>query len=157
MKNIIYLVLVISTIFFVSCEKETNTHKIKYQIKFLELPMYGVSNYLEVEASPSYLGEYNNSLNSYGNLIKPYIDNSQAQDSLWEYEYWELKNGDYVEFNLLAQLDYHYELRVFIDDVEVSYKRVKIHDSQYFGIEHIETLGLDNTPNDSSIDFIFYD
>ena len=147
------LVLLISI--FISCKKEKTLHKIKYQITFLEIPDWFNSNYIEVKASPVYQGEYNNSVNENGVPIGPYINYNQTKDGLWEYEYWELKDGDEVYFDLWAQLYYHYEVRIYIDNIEVSYKRVKISDSNYFEVLDLETKGMDNTPNNANIEFTF--
>ena len=156
MRKLLYIFILLSFV-FTSCKKEPKSHRIKFQITFLELPSYGTSNYLEVTAQPCYYGEYNNSVDENGNLIQPYIDYNQASDGLWEYEYWQLKDGDKVMFSLTAQLDYWYELRVFIDDVEVSYKKVKVSEHTYFAVEDLEESGWDDTPGDSYIDFTYYD
>lgn len=156
MKNILYIFLALSVI-FTSCKKEPKFHKIKYQIVFHELPSFGSSNYLEVQAVPCYYGEYNNSVDENGNMIQPYIDYSQATDGLWEYEYWKLQDGDKVRFYVSAQLDYWYELRVFIDDVEVSYKKIKISPYNYFQVIDLEESGWDDTPGDADIDFTYYE
>ena len=148
------IILIILTISLISCKKE-NLHKIKYQIKFLELPDWYHSNYLEVTASPCYIGEYNYSRDENGTIILPNIDYDQAKDGLWEYEYWELKDNSRVLFMLLAKIDYHYELRVFIDGKQVSYKRVKTSDQQYFHAIEIEGNGLDNDPKSDYIEFTY--
>lgn len=151
MKKLFYLFLVLSIFVFSSCKKEPKYHKIKYQITFLELPSFGTSNYLEVQAVPAYQNEYN-----YDNAA-PYITQNQTTDGLWEYEYWQLQDGDEIYFFLWAQLDYHYELRIFIDDVEVSYKRVKISNSNYFSALEVEDDGLDDSPGDQSIEFTYHE
>jgi len=152
MRKFLYiLVLSFLTVFTVSCKKEPKYHKIKYQITFLELPSFGSSNYLEVQATPAYQNEYNYDTDA------PYITYDQTKDGLWEYEYWELQDGDEVYFFLWAQLDYHFELRIFIDDVEVSYKRIKISDSNYFSALEIEDEGWDDSPGDQSIDFTYHE
>jgi hypothetical protein len=152
MKKFLYiLILSFLTILSVSCKKQPKLHKIKYQITFLEIPHWASSNYLEVQAYPAYQNEYNYDTDA------PYITYNQTQDGLWEYEYWELKDGDDVYLFLWAQLDYHFELRVFIDDVEVSYKRIKISDSNYFSAIEIDEEGLDDTPGDQSIEFTYHE
>ncbi len=147
-------ILIILTISLISCKKD-NLHKIKYQIKFLELPDWYNSNYLEVTASPCYIGEYNYSRDKNGTIILPNIDYEQTKDGLWEYEYWELKDNSRVLFMLLAKIDYHYELRVFIDGKQVSYKRVKTSDQQYFHAIETEGYGLDNNPKSDFIEFTY--
>lgn len=156
MKLLSKHILFFSGLMFIisSCKKE-EYHKLKFQIKFLEIPSWYQSNYIDVKAIPCYYGEYNNSVDEYGNLIMPNISYNQTLDSLWEYEYWELKKGDNVIFSLNAQLKYYYELRVFIDEKEMSYLKVKISNSGYFVPEYIEGYGLDDTPGDTSIDFIY--
>lgn len=155
MKNFLYLLILI--IGLTSCKKEPKFHKIKYQIKFLEIPTWYTSNNLEVTATPCYYGKYHNDVDENGNIIEPYIDYSQTTDGLWEYEYWQLKSGDKVRFNLMAQLDYHFELRVFIDGVEVSYKKVKISEDTYYKVIDLEETGWDDSPGDSDIEFTYYE
>jgi hypothetical protein len=156
MKKLLYLFVLVALV-FTSCKKEPKLHKIKFQITFLEIPNWASSNYIDVTAQPCYYGDYNNSVDEHGNLIQPYIDYDQTQDGLWEYEYWELKSGDKVKFSLSAQLHYWYELKVFIDDVEVSYKKVKISEYNYFEVIDLEESGWDDTPGDSYIDFTYYE
>ena len=139
---------------FVSCRK-VEYHKIKYQIKFFELPYWYQSNPLEISALPFYQGNYNNSKDEFGAPIAPSIDYDMSLDSLWEYEYWELKKGDRVYFELQAQLVYYYELNLFIDNHLVSSKKVKISNDNYFQPIDIIQSGWDDTPGDASIDFIY--
>lgn len=139
---------------FVSCRK-VEYHKIKYQIKFFELPYWYQSNALEISVLPYYQGKYNYSKDEFGAPIAPTIDYNMTQDSLWEYEYWELKKGDRVYFELQAQLVYYYELNLFIDNHIVASKRIKISNQNYFQPIDIKEFGRDNTPGDASIDFIY--
>lgn len=148
--------MLILTFGFTSCKKEPKLHKIKYQVTFIEIPSWYNSNAIDVTAVPCYYGDYNNDVDENGNVIEPYIDYNQTQDGLWEYEYWQLQDGDKVRFHLSAQLSYYYELRVFIDGVEVSYKKIKISDDNYYQVIDLEESGLDDTPGDSDIDFVYH-
>lgn len=156
MKKIFFLFLILA-FGFVSCKKEPKLHKIKYQITFMEIPSWSSSNAIEVTATPCYYGAYNNDVDENGNVIEPYIDYSQTQDGLWEYEYWKLQDGDKVRFHLIAQLSYHYVLKVFIDDVEISHKEIKISDYNYGEVVYLDESGIDDTPGDSDIEFTFYE
>ena len=152
--SFIIIIIIIICFILTSCKKE-NLHKIKFQIKFLEIPDWYHSNYLEVTASPCYVGLYNYIRDENGTLILPNIDYDQTKVGLWEYENWELKNDSRVFFMLLAKIDYHYELRIFIDGKQVSYKRVKTSDQQYFTAVEVEGYGLDNDQESSYIEFIY--
>ena len=151
------LLLSLITFMFISCKKEPKMHKIKYQITFLEIPHWASSNSLEVGAVPCYSGEYNNSVGENGVPIAPVITYNMTKDGLWEYEYWKLQEGDEIYFHLFAQLDYHFELRIFIDGIEVSYKKIKISDSNYFEIIDLDESGLDDTKGDGDIKFTYYE
>lgn len=147
-------ILILVCVILTSCKKD-NLHKIKFQITFLEIPEWYQSNMIEVYLNPYYSGKYNYSTNENGVPIAPSIDYEMTTDGLWEYEYWELKNGDRVTFSIWGQLKYHYELRVFIDEKEVSYKRIKISNQNYNSSIGYEENGRDDTPGDGVIDFIF--
>tara|TARA_R110002012_G_scaffold172430_2_gene337329 strand:- start:53 stop:514 length:462 start_codon:yes stop_codon:yes gene_type:complete len=145
--KLLLLLLTITTTF--SCSKESKNHKVKFQLRFIEVPKWYSTSYLGVTASPHYENEYN------GDGIAPYITREQTLDGIWEYEYWELKDGDEVFFELLAQKKYHYEMRVFIDDTEVSYKRFKMSDDDFFQAVEYEERGWDETKHDYDIRFTY--
>lgn len=155
MTKYILILITLVTLTLTSCRKKVSYHKIKYQVTFLEIPDWFNSNHIEVYAKPSYIGDYNGDVNEYGNPIAPYINYNQTKDGLWEYEYWQLQDGDKVTFYLLAQLDYHYEIRIFIDDVEVSYMRVMISGTDYYDIIELEQNGLDDKLGDGFIEFTY--
>lgn len=148
------LIIIIISSILTSCRKD-DYHKIKYQVKFFELPYWYQSNAIDITAVPYYQGKYNYSTDEFGAPIAPSIDYEMTLDSLWEYEYWELKKGDMVRFNIAGQLVYYYELNLFIDEKLVSTKKVKTSNDNYFQPIDIIESGWDDTPGDASIDFIY--
>lgn len=135
----------------VSCKKQPKNHKVRYVIDFIEVPHWASSNFIEVGALPSYQNEYNY------DTIAPYITYDDTKTGHWEYEYWELKDGDEIYFNVWGQLDYYYEMRVFIDDVEVGYKKIKVSETDYFAYTVIEESGFDDDLGDTDITFTYHD
>jgi hypothetical protein len=77
-----------------------------------------------------------------------------AKSGHWDYEYWDLQDGDEIMFYMWAQLGYLYEMRLYIDDVEVSYKKIKISDSDYFAYTVLDESGID-IDGDDNIQFIY--
>ena len=115
-----------------------------YEITFLGSPGTGSSNFIDVAAKPSYQDN------------KPYIDRFNVPQ-IWRYEYVGLEKGQKVQFLVYAQLSYHFEMRVFIDGVEKSYRRVKVSDNTYYACEIEESYGLndESTSNRAVIEFIY--
>jgi hypothetical protein len=145
MKNILYYILITLISFpTISCKKQPNLHKIKYELDFHQVPNYGYTNFLELGATPCYQGEYNYSQEW------PAIDYDIAKSGHWDYEYWELKDGDLVTFSLWAANDYYYDMRIYIDGEEVSYKKM-------YGTQVIEQSGIDDATSDIQITFTYYE
>jgi len=131
MKNFIYLILVtLIGLSFTSCKK-TEYHKVTFEIIFLQSPASGNSNMIEVYATPNYSDN------------KPYLNRLNVPQ-VWRYEYLGLEKGQVVRFLVSGQLSYYYEMRVYIDDVEVSYRKVKVSDNTYYDDHVEESSGLND-------------
>jgi len=157
MKKTLYTLLFLLT-FIVSCKKEDSgkLHVIEYEIHFLGAPEWFQSNFVDVMAIPSSGGGYYSHEPDKNGNYKPTITYQQTLSEYWRYEY-RVKNGDEVTFKFDGQLSYHYEIRVFIDGVEMSYKEIKVSDDSYYVYTVLNESGLDNTPGDNTIDFIYYE
>lgn len=144
MKNLIYILLI--TVFsfsFTSCKKN-DYHKVTFEITFLGTPGTGASNFIEVYATPSYSDK------------KPFVDRFNIP-KVWSYEYIGLEKGQKVHFLVRGQLSYYFEMRVFIDGVEKSYRKVRVSDNSYYDDHVEESYGLnDKSTHDTGIiEFIY--
>jgi hypothetical protein len=139
MKKFIYAVLITILGFsFTSCKKQ-DIHKITYEVIFLQTPSTGSSDLIEITAKPSYSD------------LKPAVDRLNIPQK-WTYEYVGLEKGQKVTFGVRAQLSYYYEMRVYIDGVQVSYMKVKVSDNTYYDDHVEEHSGLnDNTQYDTGL------
>ena len=93
---------------------------------------------------PSYTGEYNSSSSN------PSINYEIAKTGHWDYEYLELKEDDKVSFSLWTADGYYFEMRVFIDDTQVSYKKM-------YGTQVIEQSGWNDGTTDTYIEFTYHE
>lgn len=135
MKNFIYIILSFLGVFsLTSCKKESY-HKVSFEIKFLDSPKMGSSNSIEFSVFPT-------------DGKTPNLDRMNLPE-IWRYEYMGLKNGDKVKFSVRGQLSYFYEMRVFIDDVETSYMRVRVSDNSYYA-DHVEERRGRNDSNEDT-------
>ena len=137
MKNFIYSVLiVIFGLSFGSCKKK-DYHKVTFEVTFLGSPSTGASNMIDVQLLPKYSNN------------PPFIDRFNVPQ-VWRYDYIGLEKGQFVEFIVRAQLSYYFEMRVFIDGVEVSYRKVKVSDTNYYD-DHVEdSSGLNDKSNEDT-------
>ncbi len=138
MKNLIYFFTLI-IITFTSCKKD-DFHKVTFEITFLNGPTTGVSNFIEVYALPNYSDK------------KPSIDRFNIPQ-VWRYEYIGLKKGDKVHFMVRGQLSYYFEMKVYIDDVQKSYRRVIVSDNSYYD-DHVEESSGLNDKSDKDMGII---
>jgi len=142
MKNLIYIVLITLISFFTtSCSKEPKNHKIIYEIEFHQTPSFGYTNWMDLSVTPSYIGEYNNDTQN------PAINYEIANNGHWKYEYWQLNDGDNVNFLLLTAEGYYYTMTISIDGYQVSSKKI------YSG-NVIKSSGL-GAGDDLNINFIY--
>jgi hypothetical protein len=114
-----------------------------YEITFHEVPEYGYTNVIELGMLPAYMGEYNNDPQN------PSINYDMVKNSRhWDYEYWELQDGDKVEFIPITQGNWYYTMSITIDGTEVSSKTI------YSG-GLIEQSGWNDSDTNSYIEFIY--
>ena len=145
--KILFLSLIV--FMFTSCKKEPKMHKIKYEITFIQTPDYGYTNWMELGVTPAYYGDYNYDPQN------PSINYDIAKTGHWDYEYWELKDGDKVSFTLWTAPGYYYEMRIYIDGTEVSYKKLY---SDGSGTTDIEAeSGWNDSTTDTYIEFTYYE
>lgn len=138
MKNLIKLFTIVFICgSFFSCEKEDETHRIKYTIEYLEKYEYAPTNHVSLVTRPCY--EEDRSLT-------PTFD----QD-LWEVEYGGLMKGDDVYFLISVYYPgYRCKISIHIDDELVSYKDIYYGD---YGFTTIDEFGLDDKEGDDAISF----
>lgn len=147
MKKFIYILLITILGFsFTSCKK-TEYHKIVFEITFLGTPGTGSSSFIEVYVIPAYI-ESEKAPRSPDRFNIPQV---------WRYEYLGLEKGQKVHFLVRGQLSYYYEMRIYIDDVEVSYRRVRVSDTSYYSDHVEESYGLnDKSTHDTGIiEFVY--
>ena len=111
----------------ISCKKNTTYHKLKFEIIFNEVPDPGFSNWYTVTGEPHYPDE------ELGISTEIAVNNRY-----WKYEYWELKDNDEVLFSASGAFGNLYEMRVFIEEEQVSYKKI-------YGYTVIEESGIHDT------------
>ena len=115
-----------------------------FEVTFLNTPGTGSSSFIDVYALPSYSDK------------KPFIDRFNIPQ-VWRYEYLGLEKGQKVHFLVRGQLSYYFEMRVFIDGVEKSYRKVRVSDNSYYDDHVEESYGLnDKSTHDTGIiEFIY--
>ena len=144
MKKLIYILFVIIFSFSFSSCKKTEYHKVMFEITFLGSPNTGSSNFIDIGVVPNYPN------------TKPFVDRFNVPQ-VWRYEYLGLEKGQKVYFSVYAQLSYYFEMRVYIDGVEKSYRRVKVSDNTYYACQIEESYGLNDksTSNRAVIEFTY--
>jgi len=142
-KSIFILLITIFSFSFTSCKK-TEYHKVVFEITFLGSPGMGSSSFIDVYILPNYSDK------------KPFIDRFNIPQ-VWRYEYLGLEKGQKVHFLVRGQLSYYFEMRVFIDGVEKSYRKVRVSDNSYYDDHVEESYGLnDKSTHDTGIiEFIY--
>ena len=148
-KRFIYSLLVLLTVTFSSCKKfNEDYHRVRFHIEFIEVTEGGYSNFIDVGCEPYYEDEENPKLNL--NLIEPGYE--------WDYEYWQLKNGDKVSFIIMPQQGYRFIMSVYIDDIMVSYKEIQNFYGGYYATTVLDEGGINNVSEDMAyIEFIYYE
>lgn len=122
MKKIIYIFLIVFSL--ISCKKKHEYHKVTYEITFLNSPNKNSSNFIDVSISPEYPEK------------DAYVDRFNIPQ-VWRYDYLYLEKGQLVQFLVRGQLSYYFEMRVYLDGVETSYRRVIVSDNSYYS-DHVE-------------------
>jgi hypothetical protein len=135
-KKIINLSILILIALLFSCKKEPEYHKLSFELTI----DVTTANYSFFDVS-----------------ISPYDYNSRSEPvdrfnlpSKWRYDYFALKTGDKVIFTVLGQLYYKYEMRVYIDNVEVSYRKVITSPYNYYSVSILEQSGRNDYANDQA-------
>lgn len=138
MRNfIINLLIVLSSVFvFTGCKKyQPEFHKVKFEIEFYDVPPFGSSNALDVLCRPQYDDEP-------AVIHKEYT----SPGYIWDYEYWQLVDGEEVKFIVNPQLYYHFTMRVYIDGTLISERELVTSTVTYYSTY---TLYM-NGPNEDS-------
>ena len=139
-KKLFFVITIITTLLFSSCQKhEENFHKVRFHLTFKQVPPTGVSDFIDVSCTPNYDEEP-------PKIYKDYI----TEDYVWEYEFWQLKDGDKVEFIVNPQLYYWFVMEVYIDNVMVSSREVVTSSQTYYTTQTLNQSGLNN---DEETDF----
>jgi hypothetical protein len=140
MKKILLIFLL--SLFLFSCKK-TEYHYLTFEITFLDKPAKGSSNFITIGVTPN-------------NRDQPNLDRFNLPEK-WTYNYASLVKGDEVKFHVYGQLSYYYEMRVFIDNKEVSYLKVRTSDHAYYSyiVEDRYGLNMNQTSNSPYIQFVF--
>jgi hypothetical protein len=151
MKNIIkYIsIFLIGLITLSSCKKyEPDFHKVRFHILFKQIPQPGSSNMIDVVCSPDYDDE---PPVLHKEVITPYYE--------WNYEYWELTDGDEVKFIVNPQLSYWFIMSVYVDGELVSTRECVTSSQTYYSTQTLNQSGLNNDENTNHpvISFYFYE
>jgi len=144
-RFLFYLFIFITLSLFNSCKKE-NFHKIKFEVEFIQDCDNCIGyNVVLVGCKPKYIGDE----------IEE-IDTQNIYDGfVWDYEYWELVDGDEVSFSVQPiNPGYVYEIRVYIDGEMVSYRKCR----GPHGNDVIDEWGLNNSGVEMGvIKFTYYE
>lgn len=75
----------------------------------------------------------------------------------WRYECYNLIKGDEIVFAVNGQLSYFFEMRLYIDDKQVSYLKAKVSDNSYYAVKVLEVDGLNDyaDKNVAMISFVY--
>lgn len=141
MKRFILPIVLLSVFLFSSCKKENvEFHKITYELEFFPTIIMPANDF-NVRTEPSH-----------EDFDLRVIDNTKIQTI----NYWGLKRGDKVMFNIAAKQNYWFEMRILIDDVLVSKREVKISDINYMTVEWFKQTGINDYKGSwSLIEFTF--
>jgi hypothetical protein len=135
-KKVINLSILILIALLFSCKKEPEYHKLSFELT-IDVTTANYS-FFDVSVTPY----------DYENNPKP-VDRFNLP-SKWKYDYFALKTGDKVIFSVLAQLYYKYEMRIYIDDVEVSYRKIITSPYNYYGVGILEQSGRNDLSNEQA-------
>jgi hypothetical protein len=124
------LLLTVSGIFS-ACRKAPKDHTITFKYHLLDFSKYGNVQNISVGVRPYYSERENT----------PTIKSSYV--NTWEYNYIGLNDGNNVFYEIQIPLSIYYEMSIFIDGKEVSYRRIKTSDSNYYSGYIAESRGID--------------
>lgn len=153
MKNLLNKIFFITVtaiiVLFSSCQKhEENFHKLRFHLSFKEVPPTGFSNSIEVLCSPDYDDDP-------AEIYAKYTTEGYE----WDYEFWQLKDGDEVQFIVRPQLYYWFVMEVYIDDVLISSREMVTSKDTYYSTQTLGQSGLNNeaSTNFPVISFYYYE
>ena len=149
LKKILYVSITIITLIFSSCQKhEENFHRVRFHLTFKEVPPIGASDFIDVTCKPNYENEP-------PEIYKDYITAGYE----WDYEFWQVKNGDKIEFIVNPQLYYWFVMEVYVDGVLVSSREVVTSSQTYYATQTLNQSGLNNNEdtNFPVITFYYYE
>lgn len=138
MKNLFKILLfTVSITVFVSCKKnQINYHKLSYEVEFHNSVTSGASNFIEVGTVPA---------DEHIAIDRFDIPKSVRSD------YYGLKVGDKVHFVVNAQTSYWFTMRIYIDDVQISEREVKIGVGNYYVPEYYKQIGRNDYLGDHAV------
>lgn len=140
-KKFLYFVLISFLLF--SCKKENN-HKIKFEVEFIQDCDNCYADYFAINCTPHYSED------------EPSFSASQVTTGfVWDYEYWQLKDGDKVKFAVSPTGDgYQYRMNIYIDGELVSFRECY----GPYGTVVIDEGGINNSQVESGvIEFTYYE
>lgn len=145
-----YVLLITSFLLFISCKKDHKTlHKVRFELEFLAIPVVGSSN--GVEILPAFKPHYEDESVK---IYKQYITSGYT----WRYEYWSLVDGDEIVFPFWCQNEYHFIMKIFIDNELISFKEMVGLDESGGNYTLVTQWGLNNSQeNEPEIKFTFYE
>jgi hypothetical protein len=151
MRNILkYISIVfISLITLISCNKHENDfHKVRYHITFHQIPQPGYSNAIDVICTPNYDDE---PPLIFKEVITPGYE--------WDYEFWQLTDGEEVKFIVNPQLSYWFTMEVYVDDELISSRECVTSSQTYYSTQTLNHSGLNNDENTNApiISFYYYE
>lgn len=151
MRNIIkYIsITIISFITLISCNKhEQDFHKVRYHLTFHQVPQPGNSNALDVVCTPYYDED---PAKIFKEIVTPGYE--------WDYEFWQLTNGQEVKFIVNPQLSYWFTMEVYIDGTLMSSRECVTSNQTYYSTQTLNQSGLNNDENTNApvISFYYYE
>lgn len=148
-KRVVLGLLVIFSLFLTSCKKyEKNYHKVRFHLTFKEVPPVGSSDFIDVNCTPKYNEEP-------PKIYKDYLTAGYE----WDYEFWQLEDGQEVKFIVNPQLYYWFVMEVYVDGVLVSSREVVTSSQTYYSTQTLNQSGLNNDEltNFPIISFYYYE
>jgi hypothetical protein len=142
-KRFIYTLLVLLTVIFSSCKKETY-HRIKFELEIIENCDNCFADVFLVDCFPQYTEDAIGISKS--DMVDGYV---------WSYEYWSLKDGDDIVFSASPTKEgYRFKLNIYIDNVLVSYRECY----GPYGVVTIDEWGINNNEQELGIiEFTYYE
>lgn len=147
-KKFPYYILIFLFVFN-SCQKEDNElHRLKFEIEFVSTPEFGVSSMVEIlTCEPNYTDEETR-------IYEQYIEPGY----IWTYEFWELNQNQKISFGFWCQNEYHFIMRIYVDDILLSSKEMVGVDESGSSYYSLNDWGLNDVKNElPKIEFTYLD